>query len=173
MNLRQMAENKVSIAFEDDNDRKEFMDWYWKNGGCNENGRDVYLPIECKGVKLWIYNNNGYMPEDYNKIFYNWDSMATTTWKSLQPKSKSYELIITNTNKVIILDKENGRKGMSKCHPDDEFDIVKGFDLAWSRLKGIEPHKSREDIINEEYGVNDEFKPSNKKPILTKRRIIC
>lgn len=137
MNLRQMAENKVSIAFEDDNDRKEFMDWYWKNGGCNENGRDVYLPIECKGVNLRIYDDNGYMPEDYNKIFYNWDSMAITTWKSLRPKSKSYELIITNTNKVIILDKENGRKGISKCHPDDEYSVYKGFEIAWNRLNEI------------------------------------
>ena len=68
MNLRKMAEQKVSIAFEDDNDRKEFMDWYWKNGGCKENNRDVYLPSECQGVNLWIYDDNGYMPEEVYQL---------------------------------------------------------------------------------------------------------
>lgn len=52
-------------------------------------------------------------------------------------KSKTYSLIITNTNKVIILDPETKSKGVAECHPDDMFDELTGIELAWKRLKGV------------------------------------
>ena len=48
---------------------------------------------------------------------------------------EEYKLIITD-RKVIILDKQNNKKGISTCHPEDEFDISVGFKLAWERLQG-------------------------------------
>ena len=53
------------------------------------------------------------------------------------PKAKEYSLIVTD-KKVIILDKENKKKGISTCHEEDTFDMQVGFELAWDRLHGID-----------------------------------
>lgn len=61
------------------------------------------------------------------------------TSEMLEPtsKAKEYRLIVTD-KKVIILDKENKKKGISECHKDDTFQFEVGAKLAWDRLHGIE-----------------------------------
>lgn len=43
--------------------------------------------------------------------------------------------IFVNGNKTMVVDKY-GRRGVSKCHPDDEFDISTGFKVALNDLEG-------------------------------------
>ena len=42
--------------------------------------------------------------------------------------------IFVNGNKTMVVDKY-GRMGVSKCHPDDEFDISTGFKVALNNLE--------------------------------------
>lgn len=51
-------------------------------------------------------------------------------------KAKEYTLIVTD-KKVIILDKESKKRGLSECHKEDTFDFSIGAKLAWDRLHGI------------------------------------
>lgn len=51
-------------------------------------------------------------------------------------KAKEYTLIVTD-KKVIILDKENNKSGLSECHKEDTFDFSIGAKLAWDRLHGV------------------------------------
>ena len=55
-------------------------------------------------------------------------------------KAKEYTLIVTD-KKVIILDKENKKRGLSTCHEDDVFQFEVGVKLAWDRLHGIKEKK--------------------------------
>lgn len=43
-------------------------------------------------------------------------------------------VIYRKDDKVIALDKRNGKKTEAKCHPDDEFDFETGATLAFERL---------------------------------------
>ena len=45
-------------------------------------------------------------------------------------------IIYKNGRNVVALDKNTGKKGIAKCHPDDEFDFYTGAKLAFSRLTG-------------------------------------
>jgi hypothetical protein len=42
--------------------------------------------------------------------------------------------IFVNGNKTMVVDKY-GRRGVARCHPDDKFDIVKGFEQALYNLR--------------------------------------
>ena len=105
-----------------------------------------------------------------------------------KPSNKEYKLIITPTNKTIIIDKETGKKGMARLHPDDEYDFLEGVKVAMGKLNGVDPKK--EDVkksilsepefkkckvtefylnqwtdewcskINEKYNINTEFNTS-------------
>ena len=58
-------------------------------------------------------------------------------------KNKEYKLVITPTNKTIIIDKETGKKGIARLHPDDEYDFLEGVKVAMDKLNGVEPKKIR------------------------------
>lgn len=45
-------------------------------------------------------------------------------------------IIYKNGRNVVALDKNTGKSGIAKCHPDDEFDFYTGANLAFSRLTG-------------------------------------
>ena len=66
----------------------------------------------------------------------NWEIISYDEF--IGNKNKEYKLIITPTNSTIIIDKETGKKGMAKLHPDDKYDSFFGIKLAWDRLNGIE-----------------------------------
>mgnify|MGYP000934266640 CR=1 FL=1 len=64
---------------------------------------------------------------------------------------KEYKLIITPTNKTIIIDKETGKKGMARLHPDDVYNSMEGIKVAWERLNGVESKKEdvKKSILSE------------------------
>lgn len=72
----------------------------------------------------------------YNKELGDWFYLSPEMLEPI-PKAKEYRLIVTDS-KVIIIDKESKKKGVSTCHKEDTFDIQVGFELAWNRLNGIE-----------------------------------
>ena len=90
-----------------------------------------------KEVEVVVVNNKGYKCcyKEEDLYFYFSPEM-------LEPisKAKEYTLIVTD-KKVIILDKENKKKGISTCHGEDTFDFSIGVRLAWDRLHGIEEKK--------------------------------
>ena len=45
-------------------------------------------------------------------------------------------IIYKDGHNVVALDKNTGKRGIAKCHPDDEFDFYTGAKLAFSRLTG-------------------------------------
>lgn len=57
-------------------------------------------------------------------------------------KAKEYALIVTD-KKVIILDKENKKKGIAKCHKEDTFQFEVGAKLAWDRLHEVKEEASK------------------------------
>ena len=65
--------------------------------------------------------------------------------------NREYKLIITPTNKTIIIDKETGKKGMARLHPDDEYNSMEGIKVAWERLNGVESKKEevKKSILSE------------------------
>ena len=79
----------------------------------------------------------------------NWDYFSP---KMLEPvsKAKEYILIVTD-NKVIILDKENKKKGISTCHEEDVFQFEVGVKLAWDRLHGIKQETPKPQLTSPEF----------------------
>lgn len=65
----------------------------------------------------------------------NWEYFSPEMLEPI-PKAKEYSLIVTD-KKVIILDKENKKRGLSECHEEDTFDFSIGVKLAWDRLHRI------------------------------------
>lgn len=116
---------------------------YWHNSSTCINVNEIaWMQIE------W-YEEKGYKILSFDE-FMNGES-----------KAKKYDVIITNTNKVIILDKETGKKGQAVCHKDDVFDPKIGFGIAWDRLNGIEPKK--EEVKSDDEGsINRDFKVGDK-----------
>jgi hypothetical protein len=91
-----------------------------------------FKETSCINIKSQFSGDlDGYSEED-DKILSYAEFMGET-----KPKATHYELIVTD-RKVIILDKENNKRGISICHPDDVFEINKGFDIAWNRLNGLD-----------------------------------
>lgn len=54
---------------------------------------------------------------------------------------------LINKNSIVIIDYEKSKSGMSKCAPNNEFDLDTGVAIAWARMKNIEiPEYMFEDI---------------------------
>ena len=39
---------------------------------------------------------------------------------------------------IIVVDKKNGKVGIARCHPDDEFNTRIGLAIAYARVRGID-----------------------------------
>lgn len=56
---------------------------------------------------------------------------------------------ITSDGKTtIVKDVKSGIEGVSKCHPEDKFDLQKGIDLALERMKEAVEQKKLEEVNN-------------------------
>lgn len=75
----------------------------------------------------------------YSETNNNWQYFSPEMLEPIS-KTKEYTLIVTD-KKVIILDKENKKKGLAECHEDDVFQFEVGAKLAWDRLHGIKEKK--------------------------------
>lgn len=55
-----------------------------------------------------------------------------------KPNDNDSIRILVSGNQVIAIHMENGKKGVARCHPDDDFDFYTGAKLALERLKEAE-----------------------------------
>lgn len=52
-------------------------------------------------------------------------------WDGFTFRTKSNKVILSDKYTIVIL--PDGRKGIAKCHPDDEFDKQRGFEIALAK----------------------------------------
>lgn len=64
----------------------------------------------------------------------------------VERQKRNYIIIYKDNKRVVAIDKETGKTGVAKCHPDDEFDFNIGAKLAFERL--MEPPKEEEKFYN-------------------------
>ena len=82
--LLELAKNKTNIRVEDNQDRKEFLEWYLKEGGSTFSERNKPIPKKCFWIYVWISSREGvlynYVREDsINPI--PKDSISWKCWK--------------------------------------------------------------------------------------------
>jgi len=74
--------------------------------------------------------------ENYQKftreIFKN-GSFINEETKSFKKKEIKEKIIFSNNVIIVILN--DGTKGISKCHPNDEYNETKGIKIAYNRAK--------------------------------------
>ena len=85
------------------------------------------------------YDKNVYYSSPYSHYDYIFKSNSKTN------KIKSIKHIIDGTTTIVIL--EDGRKGVAKLHPSDEFDEYVGFEIAYKRALGT---------YNDNYNMSEE-----------------
>lgn len=84
------------------------------------------------------------------------------------PVEDRYELIVDKTNRRVTIINRDGRAGVSKCNPIDEFDLGFGVELARARADGDKalasylsasryPTKKETDPKTKEDGQSDSF----------------
>ena len=108
----------------------EILGYKWRKNWWNEDKEDTCISLENNERD----NINTYMDYDYKIISFK-EFMKEY---APSPRDKEYKLIITPTNKTIIIDKETGKKGMARLHPDDEYDFLEGVKVAMNKLNGVE-----------------------------------
>ena len=102
-------------------------------GGLNfPRGMDGFIGKKVEIIATTLENRH----KCYNKELGDWFYFSPEMLEPI-PKAKEYRLIVTD-KKVIIIDRESKKKGISTCHKEDTFDMKVGFELAWNRLNGIE-----------------------------------
>lgn len=94
----------------------------------------------CINISLNLRNNISYYKVKGYKIISFKEFMEEYV---PSPRNKEYKLIITPTNKTIIIDTETGKKGIARLHPDDKYDFLEGVKVAMDKLNGVEPKKIR------------------------------
>lgn len=63
---------------------------------------------------------------------------------------KTHYTITSDGKTTIVKDVKSGVEGVSKCHPEDKFDLQKGIDLALERMKeAIEVNRIEENKIED------------------------
>lgn len=65
--------------------------------------------------------------EEYS-LFFKLIENEWTEWKSVD------DYTYKTNNRIVIVTK-NDRTAISKCHPEDEFDLQKGIEIALARIK--------------------------------------
>ena len=66
---------------------------------------------------------------------------------------KTHYTITSDGKTTIVKDVKSGIEGVSKCHPEDKFDLQKGIDLALERMKeAVEQKKLEESKVKIEDG---------------------
>lgn len=63
---------------------------------------------------------------------------------SREEKSEESIVIYRKGDKVVAKNKVTGEKATAKCHPEDEFDFIKGAEIAFNRLLDKEVERPKE-----------------------------
>lgn len=56
------------------------------------------------------------------------------------------EIKVIRNNKATMVILPNGKKGVSKCHPDDTYDESIGLTIAYQKAKGLKVHEYWTDL---------------------------
>lgn len=94
--------------------------------------------IEITSVETSFFTYKTLMGKDYSSCVADIDSIFA---KSLVPVNECI-VIYRKDNKVIALDKTNGKTGVARCNPIDEFDFNVGANIAFARL--MKPEQQEE-----------------------------
>lgn len=143
-----LNDSEVGILCKTEKDANELLKqldklgykWFSKNSLINTN---YFYNYGCDGIIYDIYDNKTVC---HSSTYSHYDYIFKTTPKT--NKTKSIKHIINGTTTIVIL--EDGRKGIAKLHPSDEFNEFVGFEIAYKRAMGIY------DFNNENYTVNEE-----------------
>lgn len=113
----------------------EILDYKWRNNWWNEDKEDTCISLEySERGSINTYMDCGYKIISFKEFMKEY---------APSPRNKEYKLIITPTNKTIIINTETGKKGIARLHPDDKYDFLEGVKVAMDKLNGVEPKKIR------------------------------
>lgn len=70
---------------------------------------------------------------------------AKFNYNSEYNDGKTHYTITSDGKTTIVKDVKSGIEGVSKCHPEDKFDLQKGIDLALERMKEAVEQKMLEE----------------------------
>lgn len=103
-------------------------------GGWVDGNMSEYIGHEYRIESRKINSLTGYPCYDLVDDWHTWDE------RGLEPadlkRKKEKITVYREGNKVIAIDQRTGKKGIARCHPDDEFDFSVGAALAFGRLMG-------------------------------------
>ena len=106
---------------------------------CNGDKPTRYMPPQnTKSLQIWSSKDISYLREKEP-----YSGVISITAKEFLNKGECI-VIYRNGSETIALDKTTGEKAVAKCHPDDEYNLYKGAELALDRLMGKKPPFIRE-----------------------------
>lgn len=143
--------------------------WNFSEDTFEEKKPDKVDPVEYKvGDKVrvkklderpWYWDSHGQMDYLMGKVVtvidltYSGALIVDGGWvikpehiepvKHVEPVENKFIFIYREGNEVIAFDNTN-KKGIAKCHPDDEFNFKVGARIAFDRLIGNEPDQKEE-----------------------------
>ena len=138
-----LNKEKIKLLCETKEDCKELLTQLHKLGYKLTSGKSLitnyYL---CNGnIVFAIYNDKTVC---FSRFLEKYDYIFKSQIQKTN-KIKSIKYIINGTTTIVIL--EDGRKGVAKLHPNDEFDEFVGLEIAYKRALGI---------YNDNYNMNEE-----------------
>ena len=95
-------------------------------GGCRFASRMQNLVGEIACIEVVSKENECYRIDSNHFLW---------TDEMFEGKVKDNINISTNGNQVIAINEETGKKGVARCHPDDEFNFYTGAKIALARLE--------------------------------------
>ena len=127
-----LNKRKIGLLCETKEDCKDLLLQLHKLGyKWNSGNYLVTSDYSCNNNIIYtIYNNKVVC---FSRLLEKYDYIFKSKTKSNNVKSIKH--IINGTTTIVIL--EDGKKGIAKLHPSDEFDEFVGFEIAYKRALGI------------------------------------
>ena len=129
-----LNKRKVNFLCKTEKDANELLKQLDKLGykwGSGDSLNDIdYFDKYSSGIIYCVYDDKHVR---YSSLRLQYDYIFKSKTKSNNVKSIKH--IINGTTTIVIL--EDGRKGIAKLHPSDEFDEFVGFEIAYKRALGI------------------------------------
>ena len=142
-----LNKRKVNILCKTEKDANELLKQLDKLGckwGSGDSLNDIDYFDEYRGGTIYCVYDGKYVHYSYLRLQCDYIFKSKTKSNNV----KSIKHIINGTTTIVIL--EDGKKGIAKLHPSDEFNEFVGFEIAYKRALGIY------DFNNENYTVNEE-----------------
>lgn len=91
-----------------------------------------YIGHEYQIASRKIHPAKGYPCYELVGDWHTWDERGLELVTAKRTKEKI--TVYRDGNKVVAIDQRTGKKGIARCHPDDEFDFGVGAEIAFGRL---------------------------------------